>query len=388
MSGHSTRSIMLALSYVILASLVTTGLIGTSAIARPSKPIVQAPTLQKDVNALVTAGAPGAILLVRNGSHSASFKAGLDDVTRNRPMRADDHFKIASLTKSYTATVVLQLVAEGKLQLSDRVERWLPRLLPSGATITIRELLNHTSGIPDFDTDARYLKPYLSGNLSYYWSPRKLVQIAISHKPLFPPGMSTKSAYSNTNYVVLGLIVQAVTGHSMGAELKRRIFQPLHLRHTSYPTKPGLPNPYAHGYLVLGKPPASDASALSPSLSPASGAIVSTAPDVLNFYRALLSGRLLRPNLLKAMKTTIPESGKTDIPGQRYGFGLERFPTSCGHAFGHNGLIPGYTTYAFSSGNGQRQALLMVNEDAGSLPAHVGHLFFKLIDTAYCSTPS
>jgi Beta-lactamase len=152
-------------------------------------------SLQQDVDALVTGGAPGAILLVRDGNRTSHYAGGFADVARKRPMRARDHFKIACLTKSYTATVVLQLVAEGELHLTDTVERWLPGLVPNGGKITIRELLNHTSGIPEYETDARYLKPYLSGNFAYYWPPRKMVALAVSHKPLFPPGKTRISAY-------------------------------------------------------------------------------------------------------------------------------------------------------------------------------------------------
>jgi D-alanyl-D-alanine carboxypeptidase len=126
---------------------------------------------------------------------------------------------------------------------------------------------------------------------------------------------------------------------------------------------------------------------LSPSLSPASGAIVSTSADVADFYRALLAGQLLEPKLLKAMKTTLGEGAKVDIPGQRYGLGLESYPTSCGRiAWGHNGTFPGYFVHAFTSGDGQRQAVLMVNMDATSLPKPAARLFYPLIDSAYCGT--
>ena len=177
-------------------------------------------------------------------------------------MRAGNHFKIASLTKTYTATVVLQLVGERKLSLDDTVERRLPGVVPNGDKITIRQLLNHTSGLADFESDPRYLKPYLSGNFGYYWAPRQLVKMGVSQKPLHAPG--ARSSYSNTNYVVAQLIVERVTGKTIGAELKRRIFQPLQLRQTIYPTKPGLPSPYAHGYKLLGKPPATDVTAAEP----------------------------------------------------------------------------------------------------------------------------
>lgn len=138
--------------------------------------------------------------------------------------------------------------------------------------------------------------------------------------------------------------------------------------------------------MVLGKTPAVDVSGLSPSMSPASGAIVADAHDTADFYRALLTGRLLNAELLEAMKTTISSGPHFDIRGQRYGYGLESFPTRCGLAWGHNGVLPGYLTYIYSSSDGQRQALLMVNHDAATLPKAVPPLFFKLIDKAYCST--
>ena len=374
------------LAVAALLACLATALLAASAPAKPTDTAsTRVASLQKDVDALVSAGIPGAILLARDGNHTVRLTGGLGDIGHKTPMNARNHFKIASLTKTYTATLVLQLVGEGKLRLSDSVERWLPGLVPNGGKVTLRHLLNHVSGIPDYESDPRYLKPYLSGNLSYYWSPRKLVQMAVSHPPLFPPGVTKHTSYSNTNYVLLGLVVEAVTHHSIGSELARRIFRPLHLDTSSYPTKPGLPSPYAHGYMVVGKPPVTDVTGLSPSLSPASGAIVSTADDVLDFYRALLSGRLLPAHLLKAMMTTISEGPHVDIPGQRYGLGLELFPTSCGNALGHNGLIPGYMTFAYSNGDGSRQALLMVNLDAGSFPKAAGPRFFQLLDKAFCS---
>jgi D-alanyl-D-alanine carboxypeptidase len=367
-------SVMAAASVTCLA----TGLAASTAQAKTG------PSLQAGVNAIVAAGAPGAILLVHDGTRETIYTGGLGDVQQHVPIRAGDHFKIASLTKSYTATVVLQLAAEGAIRLSDSIDRWLPGLVPNGKSITIRELLNHTSGVPEFDNDARYLKPYLAGKFGHYWSPLQLVHFALGHKS--GRAGSRRSSYSNTNYVLLGLIVEAVTGKGIAAELRNRIFRPLHLRDTSYSTKLGMPRPYAHGYLVLGKPPATDVSAISRSMSPASGAITSTASDVAAFYRALLGGRLVTAALLKQMTTTIPETGKVDIAGQRYGLGLERFPTPCGPALGHNGVIPGYTTFIYSSANGKRQALLMVNDDAKSLPKPAASLFFNVLNRAYCST--
>ena len=373
------------LAVTALLACLATALLAASATAEPtSSENTRAASLQKDVDALVAAGVPGAILVVRDRDHTVRLTGGLGDVGKKTPMNARNHFKIASLTKSYTATVVLQLVAEGKLHLTDSVERWLPGLVPNGEHITLRQLLNHVSGIADFESDPRYLKPYLSGNLGFYWAPRQLVKMAVSHPPLFPPGVTQHTSYSNTNYVLLGLVVEAATRRSIGSELARRIFRPLQLDDSSYPTKPGLPPPYAHGYMVVGKR-LTDVTGLSPSLSPASGGIVSTADDLLDFYRGLLSGRLLPADLLKEMKTTITEGTHVDIPGQRYGLGLELFPTYCGNALGHNGIIAGYMTFAYSNGEGSRQALLMVNLDAGSFPKAAGPKYHALIARAFCS---
>jgi D-alanyl-D-alanine carboxypeptidase len=129
----------------------------------------------------------------------------------------------------------------------------VPGLVPNGGKITIRQLLNHTSGLAEFDTDPRYLKPYLSGDFGYYWAPRKLVQIGVSHPPLFPPGVTKQTHYANTNYVLLGLAVEAATGNSIGAELRNRIFRPLNLDGTSY-QRSRVCRARTRGYLVVSKP--------------------------------------------------------------------------------------------------------------------------------------
>jgi D-alanyl-D-alanine carboxypeptidase len=344
------------------------------------------PSLQLAVDGLVAAGAPGAILLVRDGSDAKHLTGGVADLATQTPMRPGNHYRIASLTKTYVATVVLQLVGEGKLSLSDTVERWLPGLVPAGDRMTIEQLLSHTSGLYDHEKDPEVLEPYVNGDLGYYWAPLRLVELAVSREPLFAPGDTERSSYSSTNYLVAGLVVEAVTGRSIGEELKRRVFRPLRLAETTYPTSgTRLPSPYAHGYFLLGEPPLVDVSAFSPSLSGAAGAIVSTVDDVADFYRALLSGRVLDSELLAAMKQTPLPASNADL-GQRHGLGIERFPTSCGIAWGHSGSFPGYWGYAFSSRDGQRQTVLMVNIDPAAMPEAGREAFYKLLDDAYCST--
>jgi len=338
--------------------------------------------LQRDLDALVAGGAPGAILFVRGPHGEARLASGLADIARSKPMQPNDRYRIASLAKSYTATVVLQLVAEGKLTLGDTVEQWLPGVIPSGADITVRMLLNHTSGVFNYEFDPAVFEPYFNGDLDFYWSPLELIAIANSHAPLYAPGQTSQSTYSNTNYAILGLIVKAVTGRSIEAESRSRIFLPLHLAATTYPVaETTIEGKHARGYFMLGAPPLVDLTEISPSISGAGGAIVSTVADVAEFYRALFQGRLLPPNLLAAMKTTIPSGG--DL-GQRYGLGLEEYETQCGTAWGHSGSFPGYLNYAFSSEDGKHQAVLMINADPTAMPSLAG--FYDLLFKSFCST--
>jgi D-alanyl-D-alanine carboxypeptidase len=372
----------LTLPATILAGLAAAGLVAASAPAKPAGTGRNSSGLQRDLDALVAAGAPGAILFVRDGDRITSLAAGMADIARATPMRPDNHFKVASLTKSYTATVVLQLVGEGKLSLDDTVRRRLPGVVPNGGKITIRQLLNHTSGLADFESNPRYLEPYLAGNFGHYWAPRQLVRMGVSLKPLFAPGHGW--SYSNTNYVVAQLVVEKITGNPLGAELKRRIFRPLRLDQTFYPTAPGLPKPYVHGYTLLGDPPLTDVTGLSPSLAPGSGGIVSTVRDVADFYRALLSGRLLEPAQQTALKTTVSErTGRLVTRGVGYGLGLGRTGSSCG-GWGHTGELAGYDVSTAITEDGRRQAVLMINQDESTLSKAAVGLYDRLIDKAYC----
>jgi D-alanyl-D-alanine carboxypeptidase len=371
----------------ILACLIVLLVIAVSPATAKPMAAGHGPGLQRDLDALVAGGAPGAILLVRGQHGTERLTAGVAEIATGRLMHPGDRYRIASLAKSFTSAVVLQLVAERKLRLSDTVERWLPGLVPNGQNITIRQLLSHTSGIFDYERDPRVIEPYLNGDLGHYWSPLELVAIAISHEPLYPPGETTQSTYSNTNYALAGLIVKAATGKPIEVQMRRRIFEPLDLDATTYPlSETTIEGRHAHGYLLLGPPPLIDVTGFSPSIAGAGGALVSTVGDVAHFYRALFKGRVLTHGLLRAMKTTIPSGSDPGAPPARYGLGLEEYATSCGVAWGHSGAFPGYWTYAFTSAHGKRQAVLMVNIDPGAIPAATRERFYNLLDSAYCST--
>jgi D-alanyl-D-alanine carboxypeptidase len=309
--------------------------------------------LQPELDALVKAGVPGAVLVVDDPqADPITVVSGVADSKSGRPLRADDRFRIGSLTKPYVATVVLQLDEEGKLALEDSVEDWLPGLLPNGEEITVRQLLGHRSGLFEYGEDPRVLQPYLAGDYGYEWKPEELVRIATEHEATAEPG--TKVVYSNTNYTVLGLLVEAVTGQPLRAELEQRIFAPLALDATSVAEGPQLEAPYSRGYLGGGKE-LLDVTAISPSHYWAAGNIVSTAGDVARFYEALLDGELLSDESMEAMTEYVPEA-----PGQERGLGPARGDTECGTWVGHDGSVPGYDAVARHLDSG-RQIVLLTN---------------------------
>jgi D-alanyl-D-alanine carboxypeptidase len=369
MRAHARVSILAAVALAVVAG---------GATAAPEATRARQPELQRALDRLVAAGAPGAILLLRDGDRVVRLTSGYADLKTRRPMRADDRFRVGSATKAFVATVVLQLVGEGKLVLEDTVERWLPGLVPNGRKITVRQLLNHTSGLFDYAEDRRVLGPRLSRIPTRAWAPRELVAIGTSHAPLFTPG--TQWAYSNTNYVLLGLIVEAAAGQSLEAELRKRIFAPLHLRNTSLDTKRRIAGRYAHGYERVGGSGLRDMGSISPTLYWAAGAVVSTADDLARFFRELLRGRLLRPELLRAMRTTVAVT-----PQQQYGLGVFRNRTPCGGGFfwGHGGGAPGYSTEALMRQDGRRQFVLFVNT-AASLSMRAEEERFRILTLAYC----
>jgi D-alanyl-D-alanine carboxypeptidase len=336
--------------------------------------------LQAALDRIVSAGAPGAVLLDRHGGHTTRLASGLADVATGRAMRVDDRFRAASQMKSFTATIVLQLVQERRLGLDDAVDDLLPGVIPHGygRGVTVRHLLLHNSGLFDFGDDPRVLEPYFAGDLGHVWTPQQLLDIAFEHEPLFPPG--TRFSYSDTGYFLAAYIVEAVTRHSFDQELRSRILRPLDLRDTSLPRVAHLAGRHAHGYFVLGAPPALDVTDLYP-FSWAAGGLTSTVDDSARFYRALLGGRLLSPALMREMKKTILVTD-SDLPS-RSGLGVQRWER-CRVAWGHSGNAPGYLVYTWISPDTRHETVLMINEDPRSVGTAALTAYYDLLDRAYC----
>ncbi|MFJ8296902.1 serine hydrolase domain-containing protein [Streptomyces sp. NPDC094447] len=361
---RTTRTVLAA---VLVAGLTATAL-ATPALAAPAP---TAPAASGDhaatraaLRAAVDAGVPGAVAQARDGRGDWTGTAG--------ERGGKDRFRVGSITKTFVATVLLQLQAEGRIDLDDPVEKWLPGVVRGnghdGRRITVRQLLNHTSGIYNVTSDPGFQEkvfgPAFLQNRYDRWTPRGLVGIAMTHAPDFAPGAGWN--YSNTNYVLAGMVIEKVTGRPYGKAVENRIVKPLKLRATSVPgTDVTMPRPSSPAWSKLtddGSGPVHDVSELSPTLAYAAGEMISDSNDLQTFYRALLKGRLLPKAELREMTTTLPIS--PELPGAGYGLGLMKQRLSCGkEVWGHGGGIHGSLSEAHTTRDGGHSLAMNFNAD-------------------------
>ncbi|EHM27325.1 D-alanyl-D-alanine carboxypeptidase (penicillin-binding protein) [Streptomyces sp. W007] len=313
-------------------------------------------------------GAPGAFAEMRDRRGSTVLTDGVADVERRTPLDPDSRFRIGSMTKTFTATAMLQLVGERRVHLDAPVERYLPGVVRGhgndGRRITVRQLLQHTGGLPDF-LDHFDPRDIVMDPLAHR-DPLDLVNIALAHPPEFAPGAGW--SYSNTGYLLVGMIIERVTGNTYGEEIERRVIEPLGLSETSVPgDDPTIPGPHPRGYVRPGDDaPLLDITEVNPSVGGAAGGMISSGSDVNRFLGALLGGELLHPAQLGEMMRTRPTGGSD---GRRYGLGLESKPLPRGGRYwGHTGDFLGYETAAGATVDG-RQATVMVNLGPGSSDA-------------------
>ncbi len=316
--------------------------------------------IQLELDRIVEKGVPGAFVYIEASDGSSEFyTAGWADLATKQRMSPDFRYRVGSTTKTFTAVVILQLVAEGKLSLQDTVKDLLPDLpVPNRESMTIEHLLRMRSGLFDFEDDS-----HLSGNFEAHLLPWKLsevISLGISHPPLFSPG--TRFSYCNTNFCLLEQIIIETTGRSLGDGFSSRILSPLHLTNTSYPAESDLilPEPYIRGYERTGNGWRECSQVF---FGRGDGALISTARDMARFFRSLLiERRLISETLLAQMMSII-----SDVPPaeEAYGLGLMADTLSCGTIWGHAGGGYGYGNLPYLSLDTGTFGLFMRNGSAG-----------------------
>jgi D-alanyl-D-alanine carboxypeptidase len=372
----------------VLTSLIALGgLAAGSTVAASAAQAARGDAVQRSLNSLVGVdGFPGAMASVRQADGRVrNYTAGVADLKTGRKMPVDGRVRIASNTKMFTATVVLQLVGEGKIRLDEPVETYLPGLVRGaggidGRHITVRQLLQQTSGLQDYDDVV--FADFLTA-LHTYYEPHDLLKVAFDRAPESKPG--EKFAYANTNYILAGLIIQKVTGRPVGEQITKRIIEPLGLRDTYWPGEGETTIRGAHprGYFpaVDGKAPV-DITESEPSGGWAAGALVGSPSDINRFLTGLLGGKLLRPAELAEMKKTVDAPGFDTVGGSRYGLGIATFNLTCGgFAWTHGGIAPGYVTYVGIAPSGRAASIAVTSMVAEVSAAE--HLDESL-DSALC----
>jgi D-alanyl-D-alanine carboxypeptidase len=343
-------------------------------------------------------GVPGVLGQARDGGGVWHGASGVADRATHRPPMPHDRFRVGSLTKPFVAAVMLQLESEGTVDLDAPVERWLPGTVrgrggQDGRLVTVRQLLGHTSGLYDFTADPGIRRdnfgPRFADHRYDSHDAASLVRTAMAHPRSFRPG--TGWGYSNTNYLLAGMVIEKATGHSYAHEIERRIIRPLKLRDTSLPgTSPRVPGPHGRAYSTLSdggpvdggggegagrgaRARVHDVTALDPSLAGASGEMISSTGDLVRFMRALLAGDVLPPRQLAQMKATVPAEGS-----ERYGLGLTEHRLSCGTTvWGHEGTIQGSRSTAVTTADGSHAAAFNINGDWSEGTA-------DLVEAEYC----
>ena len=356
----------------VTALVLSAALAGPALAATPAPGAAGHSATRRAVEAAVEAGVPGVTATTKDAHGTWSMTAGVGNRDTGAPRSPFDRYRVGSITKTFVATVLLQMEAEGRLSLDDKVEKWLPGVVHGhghdGRAITVRQLLNHTSGIYGYTEDADFGRTYFlaDGFLRHRYDtlqPADLVAIAMRHRPDFAPGTSWN--YSNTNYVIAGMVIKSVTGHSYAQEITRRVIDPLHLKGTSLPgTKVSVPQPSSRTYSKLAETttgPTYDVTEVNPSQASSAGEMISDSADLTRFYRALLRGRLLPAKQLKEMKTTVRVVG---VPNTAYGLGLMDRTLSCGvHVWGHGGGGFGSSSEAVTTANGRHVLAFNFNGD-------------------------
>lgn len=310
-------------------------------------------------NEMAANNVPGAVVGIwRGGQPLTVFARGYSDIGASIPLTTTDHFRIASITKTFTTTRVLQLEEAGLLSLSDPIGNYIPGL--ANGTATLRQLGDMTAGFFNYTHDPAF-QAGLGADPLRVWSPSELVSLANAHGPAFAPGAAWE--YSNTQTLLLQMVIERVTGNSLGTEFQNAFFAPLALGATSYPSTPDLPATFARGYFVDSSTGAwLDATGTDPSIAAGAGAIVSTLEDVRVWTEALGRGELVSPESQTARLAMNPASDGYDA----YGFGIARI----GDWIGHDGVFPGYQSVALYDPGRDQTIVILANSVSATSDYH------------------
>jgi D-alanyl-D-alanine carboxypeptidase len=381
---------------------------GSTAGSSELKPIDQA-ALQSLVDTTIKELLiPGAVVLLRTPQGDFTAAGGTTQLNTKNPPRADTHFRIASNTKTMTATVIMQLAQESKLGLNDPVSKYVSGV-PNGDNITIAQLLEMRSGLYNYTSDP-IISETIDTDPAKVWTPAELLAIAFAHPPNFPPGAEYE--YNNTNYALLGLAAEKVDGKPLERAMQDRLFGPLGLQHTLLPasTVNTLPEPYSHGYLygsssvaLVGEPPYSpevQAAARAGTLLPkdytevnhsnaaAAGGVISTAHDLATWIKAMVTGRLLDPAYQRRWLDSLKPEDPNKPKGQKYGYGISQLSWGPNTIYFHGGETPGYNS-KISYDPANDMTLIVWTNLPVSLDGQqtANTLWVKVLDQIYVQSP-
>ncbi|AZM92655.1 MULTISPECIES: serine hydrolase domain-containing protein [Streptomyces] len=334
--------------------------------------------LQRQLDRLVAQddGPPGVIAVLTKGGRTRVYTAGVGDLATGRPPHLDDHMRVASIAKAFSGAVALRLVDQGALSLDDTIGELLPEQPQAWHAVTLRQLLQHTSGLPDFSAAPAFLR-ILQADPRHVFDSRRLLDFVAREPLLFVPGSLYE--YSNSDNIAVALMAEAATGRRYEDLLKDLVYRPLGLRRTSLPPGYRLPRPFLHGYDV--SPPAAPedvSEAVGTSGVWASGGIVSTPRDLGAFIRAYGGPGLLSQKTRAEQLAFRPgDASEPAGPGTNAaGLALFQYTTRCGVLYGHTGNFPGYTQLAAATPDGTRSLTFSINTQTskGNKPALLARL--------------
>ncbi len=359
---------------VLAAAVALTGSGVAATAAQAGRPAPDHVLMQEVAQRVIAVGPPGYIARIDNGRRVFTMAEGVADKATGRPITARDQFEAGSNTKTFMAVLALQLVDRGRLRLDAPVSKYLPGVVPNGGNITVRMLLNHSSGLFSYTGDPDFFVQ-MDENPQHVYTDEELLSIAFRHEPTFAPGAGW--SYSNTNYILIGSMLRKLTGKSLPDLVEQRIAGPLGLKHTYFadPRATGTARGYAHGYAIKyasGSPEYTDVSSWPlGGWAGAAGAIISTTDDLSRFFSAVLGGKLFSREQLKQMKTTVPLPQGFPITGG-YGLGLMKNESPCGTVWGHGGDTMGHHSTAVTTGDGRRTAVTNATAEPNDRATNAG----------------